>query len=143
MLGRPTVMAGRDPVIFRPPGAVVTLVLLLLAGPAAAQSLVTSYTARIGGQDLVNSNGVALVSVAAIIRQDRANVHRFGLRDADDETDPYFADADNRAALEVLVQKGSAPPNALALLRSGDARVRVEVWRGGAGDFVRIEVLTR
>ena len=53
-----------------------------LTGPAGARSLVTSYRARIGGQDLANSNGVALGSVAAIIRQDRANFHRLGLRAA-------------------------------------------------------------
>ena len=116
------------------------LVLLGITGPAAAQSLVTRYEARISGQDLMNSNGAALGSAAAIIRQDRANFHRFGLRDAEDGDDPYFADAANRAALEVLIQKGSVNANALALLRSGQSRVRVEVWRGGDGDFVRVTV---
>ena len=114
---------------------------LLLAMPAGAQSLVTSYQARISTQDLLSSSGMTLPSVAAIVRQDRANYHRFNLRDADDGGDPYFGDAANRAALEVLVQKGSAPPNALALLRSGRVRIRVEVWRGSNGDFVRIEIL--
>jgi len=113
---------------------------LLLGGEAGAQTLVTQYVARIGAQDLVNSNGVPLTTAAAIIRQDRANVHRFGRADAEDEGDPYFGDASNRAALEVLIQKGSLPPNALAVLRSGQARLRVEVWRGGNGDFVRVRL---
>lgn len=120
--------------------ALLFLAGLVFAGPAGAQSLVTSYQARIGTQDLVNSSGVTLPSVAAIIRQDRANYHRFNLRDADDEGDPYFGDAANRAALEVLIQKGGLSSNALAILRSGGARVRVEVWRGGDGDFVRVTV---
>jgi hypothetical protein len=38
-----------------------------------------------------------LTSAAAIIRQDRANFQRFGIRDPEDEDDPFLSAALRRA----------------------------------------------
>src|SRR3984957_18842556 len=46
-----------------------------------AQQLIGSYVALLSEADHFNSNGQRLTSAAAIIRQDRANYHRYGIRD--------------------------------------------------------------
>ena len=58
--------------------------------PIHAQQLVESYQALLSERDHFNSDGQRLTTAAAIIRQDRANFHRFGLRDAGDENDDFF-----------------------------------------------------
>jgi len=73
--------------------------LAAMAAPALPQQSQTLYVARLGPQDLVNSRGVALGSVCAVVQQDRANYHRFGKRDPLDETDPIFADPAMRAQI--------------------------------------------
>jgi hypothetical protein len=75
-----------------------------------AQQLVGSYVALLSEADHFNSNGQRLTSAAAIIRQDRANFHRYGVRDRGDETDTFFADEGNRAALEQMLERGRAGP---------------------------------
>jgi hypothetical protein len=66
----------------------------------AEEDLVESYTARLSSRDHYNSDGQRLDSVAAIIRQDRANYHKYFLRDSEDTADTLFANKDNRARLE-------------------------------------------
>ena len=46
-----------------------------------AQELIESYTALLSEADHFNSSGQRLTSAAAIIRQDRANYYRYGVRD--------------------------------------------------------------
>ena len=59
------------------------------------------YEAYIGVQDLYNSKGVRLSSAAQVLRQDRANVHRFGIWQPGDQLDPIFG---TLAAREVMTQ---------------------------------------
>ncbi len=68
----------------------VALVISGLANSSYANELVDSYVARLSAQDHFNSKGVRLESVAAIIRQDRANYHKFNLRDPEDTYDGVF-----------------------------------------------------
>src|SRR5262249_34463515 len=82
--------------------------------PCYAQQLLESYQAFLSERDHFNSNGQRLTTAAAIIRQDRANVHRFGLRDPDDESDSYFADEKNRSTLERLLNQGHSDPETIA-----------------------------
>jgi hypothetical protein len=63
--------------------------------------------------------GNGLTSAAAIIRQDRANVHRYGKRDLDDENDTFFADEGNRAVLEQMLDRGQADPGVLSRIVNG------------------------
>jgi hypothetical protein len=69
------------------------------AVPATAQDLIAEYFALIGPQDMVNSSGERLRDWCAMIQQDRANYHRFGLRDEQDQGDPIFASREARAAI--------------------------------------------
>ena len=66
--------------------------------PGKAQEMVESYVAFLSEADHFNSNGERLRSAAAIIRQDRANFHRFGRRDPDDQ-DEVLREGGNRDAL--------------------------------------------
>jgi len=116
-------------------------VMAALSGPSAAQDLIESYQAVLGERDHFNSNGQRLTSAAAIIRQDRANFHRFGLADAGDESDRFFASADNRAALERMLERGSADRRAVARIVNGTVTVRVDVLRGPAGPIVNVTIL--
>lgn len=87
--------------------------LAAIAGPAQAQQLLDTYIAQISERDHFNSKGVRLWSAAAIIRQDRANFHRFGIRDPADQPDTFFADMGNRAKLERMIERGRSDPRAL------------------------------
>jgi hypothetical protein len=64
------------------------------------------YYAKIGYNDKHNSYGDRLSSVAAILRQDRANYHRFGIRDPQDSGDRFFAYKGNRSRMASMLRNG-------------------------------------
>ncbi len=114
---------------------------LLLAAPAAADDLVATYRAYIGWEDLHNSKGQRLTEPWQILRQDRANYHRFGIAQPGDEWDPFFADINNRAIMERMVMNGYIDPVAARDLVAGGAYVVVEIYGvGTAGRSVRVTV---
>ena len=113
----------------------------LAAAPAHAQQLVESYIARLSERDHFNSNGQRLTSAAAIIRQDRANYFRFGRGDAEDQPDRFFADFNNRATLERMLERGRSSPGALAAIVNGTPVVRVNIYRDAGGYYVHVELL--
>lgn len=100
-----------------------------------------SYQAWIGRDDLYNSSGARLTKPWQIIRQDRANFHAYGIRDDDDESDSFFADAANRQALEAMLARGSMGANAQRMLLRGNCWIKVDIFgRGDRGDFLEVEV---
>ena len=101
--------------------------VLVLPVPARAQ-LLAQYTARLGAADHVTSSGTRLDTVAAILRQDRANLHRFGTPDPEDETDPVFVTAEARAGFERLVARGLVRPEVRRAIISATPLVRVSVY---------------
>jgi S1-C subfamily serine protease len=112
------------------------LLLISLSPPCNAQQLIESYQAFLSERDHFNSNGQRLTTAAAIIRQDRANFHRFGLKDPGDENDHYFSNARNRQTLERLLERGNADSSTVSTIVNGTPLVRVEVYHDNAGDFV-------
>lgn len=121
--------------------AAATLVLgCLMAAPASAQSLIESYTARLSSADHYNSNGERLTSPAAIIRQDRANFHKFGIRDPEDEGDGYFASASNRALMERMLERGHTSGSARRSIVDGTPMIRIDVFDGPGGAYVKATV---
>ncbi|KPQ06727.1 MAG: hypothetical protein HLUCCA12_08965 [Rhodobacteraceae bacterium HLUCCA12] len=115
--------------------------LAALPAAAGAQSLIASYVAYIGPEDLRNSRGQRLGEYWQIIRQDRANYHRFGIRHQQDEWDPYFADAGNRAALEQMVMRGDVDPYSRRMIVQGNVPVFVELFgQGNRITSVRVQV---
>jgi hypothetical protein len=108
---------------------------------AQAQQLIASYVARLSVTDHLNSNGQRLTSAAAIIRQDRANFHRFRIRDPEDQDDPFFADQGNREALEQMLERGRAEPGVIERIVNGTPLIRVEIFRSNAGPFIDVTLL--
>ncbi len=109
--------------------------------PAFADELIGSYSAYIGEDDLYNSNGERLTKPWQILRQDRANFHKYGVSQPGDEDDDFFASANNRANMEYMVQHGTIARSAARALVRGDVMVTVEIYgRGNTGDFVNVTV---
>lgn len=120
---------------------VLALGLVTTAERAAAQDLVGSYVAYIGSDDLYNSRGSRLTEPWQILRQDRANFHRFGISQRGDEWDAFFGDIDNRAIMERMVMRGSIDPRAARDIVQGGATVVVNIYGyGSRGEYVRVTV---
>ena len=110
-------------------GLVATVLAFAMSAPAAAQGRVLAdYTTRISESDKVNSQGDRLATVAAILRQDRANFHRFDQADPEDETDPFFTDPHERARIERLMSRGIVRPDVRRAIVNGTPLVRVTVY---------------
>ncbi|WP_341212268.1 hypothetical protein [uncultured Limimaricola sp.] len=120
---------------------VIAAALAILAPSASAQEVITSYAAWLSPNDMVNSRGVRLTDIAAILQQDRANYHRFGRRDEGDGTDGLFASRDMRSRIPDLYARGpGAPAYILDDIRSGRGHyvwVRV-IGRGGRPDHIEV-----
>lgn len=119
----------------------LVLALLLASSPALADRLVESYVARLGANDHFNSSGGRLTSPALIIRQDRANFHKFGLRDPEDQSDSFFRNANNRELLEQFLARGRTTPDAYRMIVNGQPLIRVNIYRTRGGDYVDVDVI--
>jgi Bacterial SH3 domain len=120
-------------------GNSVWIVCCVSAGPGPG--LIESYVARLSERDHFNSEGQRLASAAAIIRQDRANFHRFGRRDPEDQGDGFFADEGNRQILETILERGNATQSVLSRIINGTPLIKVDIYRGEAGPFINVTVL--
>ena len=111
--------------------------VLAATAPAAAAELIGSYNAFLSRADHYNSQGERLTSAAAIIRQDRANFHKFGIQDDQDESDNYFDDVNNRAVLERMLSDGSSDPGVLRRIVNSNLMIHVDIYRSNHhGDYV-------
>lgn len=117
-------------------------VLILGACASAwADDLVETYVARLSAHDHFNSSGERLTTPAMIIRQDRANFHKFGRRDFEDEDDRFFRKVENRESLQKLVERGYSSPGVYDAIVNGQPLVRVEVYQTKGGPYVNVEIL--
>lgn len=115
--------------------------LALAATVAQADQLIGSYVAYIGQDDLYNSKGARLSEPWQILRQDRANYHRFGISQGGDEWDPFFGSIENRGIMERMIMNGSIEPAAARSLVRGGATVFVRIYgSGNQGRFVKVTV---
>ena len=128
---RPAESAHRsEPVIERPPSRT-----------SAGVSLIGSYQAYIGDEDLYNSNGTRLTQPWAILRQDRVNNHVYDLADPDDTSDDFFMSRANREAMERMIANGEMTGDARRLITSGGAIVNVDIYgRGERAEYLDITV---
>ncbi|MEM6383985.1 MAG: hypothetical protein AAF739_15035 [Pseudomonadota bacterium] len=107
------------------------MVFGLVLAPVASQAqgrLVTEYTARLSSADHETSQGVRHDTVAGVLRQDRANVHRFDAADPEDEVDEVFSDPHERGRFERLVSRGLIRPDVRRAIVNGTPLVRVTVY---------------
>lgn len=114
---------------------------ICVASPALASDFMFSYNAELSQADAYSSTGQPLEGWCSLIQQDRANWHRFGKRDADDESDPFFDISERRAMIEGTCradQDQFAEPG--AQLRNGNRQfyLTIRVF-GEGGQVTRIE----
>jgi hypothetical protein len=103
---------------------------LTTIGSAAADEFLGSYVARISQDDKAASDGFPLESAAQMVRQDRANWHKFGRGDAEDEDDVWFGTAASRARLEKMLQSSRAMSSATKrAITRGYPVIQVDVYR--------------
>lgn len=87
-----------------------------------------SYTTVIGNRDHYNSSGTRHWEAVEIMKQDRANYHRFGKRDSGDQSDPYLTTSQKRASAYFSMSSSTA-----SAVKSGNPTVRV--IRKGSGSY--------
>lgn len=119
--------------------ATLAATLAFIGGTAQADTLIGSYYAYIGSDDLYNSGGTRLTAPWQVLRQDRANFHRYGIAQPGDEWDPFFGDMENRGIMERMVRNGSISAGAARDIMRGGAMVYVEI-RGRSGRGQRVVV---
>lgn len=109
--------------------------LLTFVRVAEAQPL-CSYNAKISDADKKNSAGASLTtagvnkaSLAAVIRQDRANFHQFKVRDAEDEADCVFSDKQMRAKIESMINASSIDAKTIESIVTRNPIVTVAVYQ--------------
>ena len=106
--------------------------ILLIAGLSfsslQADELEDEYIARLGDADHYSSSDEKLESVAEIIRQDRANFHKFKIRDEEDESDSFFKSADNRAAMEKLLSRVNFSKSDTRIIFNYTPTIRVRLY---------------
>ena len=121
----------------------LTVAGLLLAslpgtGAARADDMLGSYVARISDRDHHASDGYELDSAAQMVRQDRANWHKFHRRDADDQGDDWFRSNDDRANLQRMLQRGGAMSSSTKrAIVNGEPLIQVDVYENS----VRVSIL--
>jgi hypothetical protein len=81
------------------------VMLAALSGAAKADALLGSYVARLSHKDHQASDGYQLDSAAQVIRQDRANWHKFGRGDRQDQDDPWFDTNESRDRLQRMLER--------------------------------------
>ncbi len=115
------------------------LVALMISLPAAAQDrLLGSYVARLSDNDHFASDGYRLDTAAQVVRQDRANFHRFGTGDFEDEDDRWFRTANARARMEQMLNHSGAMTQATRrAIMGGEPIVQVDVYRNS----VRVSII--
>ena len=118
---------------------------LLPVTALAQERLLAEYIADIGPEDHFNSSGARLTSFAALIAQDRANYHRFGIRHANEGWDSIFGDRAMRAqigpalmSIEPFYQQYVA--NVIASGGQGGTYMVVQVY-GFADRLTRISII--
>lgn len=114
-------------------------IVMASLAPAAADELLETYIAELGPDDHYNSRGRRLTAAWQIIRQDRANFHRFGVRDPLDEGDSFFDSMQNRATAERMLRRGVLSRGLSRRIVNGNVVVRVEIWGyGTTGTSLRV-----
>lgn len=105
---------------------------LAIPAPGKAQQFLAEYYTMLIGEDLSNSRGVPLGSFCAVVQQDRANYHRFGIRHNGDGWDPLFADRAARARISSICQLAPGSEYLPASLSQyGSKFVHVRVFGSG------------
>ena len=105
--------------------------------PAAQDDKPNSYIARLGPADHLNSRGKPLTSAAAVLSQDRANVHKFGKADPQDQRDGHFRTRAARGRMLGLLKRGGLSSQTAQIIMNRTPLVQVT----NHGQFIEVKVL--
>ena len=89
--------------------------------------VLSSYSTMLGRNDRISSDNKELKDVPAIIRQDRANFHRFNKRDDDDLQDLLFDSVDERLEIRRMLEAGAVQKDLSDIILKSDVKVEVKV----------------
>ena len=95
------------------------------------------YFAKISMDDKYNSRGGRLDSVSSILRQDRANYHKFHIRDRGDTSDNFFYYKSNRAKLSRMLRNGYISRGTRDAILYGNPLLIVKIYRNSIEVEVR------
>ncbi|HEV7251505.1 MAG TPA: hypothetical protein VGN97_00170 [Mesorhizobium sp.] len=110
--------------------AALSIAVLSSAGLVSAQGApVETYCATLSETDRTASDGFELTDAASILRQDRANYHRFKRRDPGDDSDSTFGSAQARERIPAMLDRGRIDDAARRSIESGPADVCVDVHK--------------
>ena len=105
---------------------------------AKAQFIEDTYVAFIGKEDLFSSSGKRLKTAGAVLQQDRANYHKFGIRHVEDTYDSFFTTAENRAKIPEAI---NLPKDLEKAIVSGYVRpLRIKIWIYDSGEVDYLEI---
>ncbi len=97
---------------------------------SADDDAIETYSAELGKEDYFNSSGKRLGSVAAILQQDRANVHEAIVVHKGDSMDSFFEKKSNRMRMQSLLNNGYISPETKArILHGWPAYVTVSIHK--------------
>ncbi len=118
--------------------AVAGAAVCLVAGAsgASAQNVTDSYCTQISDNDKFASDGFKLTDAASIIRQDRANYHKFKMRDQHDEGDRTFRTAEARSRIPGLLDNGGTDPSVFRAIVRSNPYICVDVYRNSMEVFL-------
>nr|WP_323781860.1 hypothetical protein [Amylibacter sp.] len=114
----------------------LSIAFTVLSLPLQAQEWneLAYYLAYIGPEDMRSSRGAPVTTLGGVLQQDRANFHRFGLRHAQDESDPVFADRGLRARIPDMVNAGGNNRGSLSRMARSGQPFLVNVFVCGYGN---------
>lgn len=110
----------------------VLFALALVSSTASAQTYLGEYYAYIGPSDHYNSNGTRLSDFGQILQQDRANYHRFGIRDYYDTSDTVFSTLSNRTKISQIWQVDQGSEYVINRVLSGQEQyLHIRIYGNG------------
>lgn len=96
------------------------------------------YRTQISDDDKLSSRGSVLGAAGAIVRQERAWVHRLGQRDPDDQSDSLFGERDARDWLPSKAEEGMDAQTKRAIVNR-EPFIEVRAWQ--SPQAVRVTIL--
>lgn len=103
--------------------------------------VIERFTTSITQNDTRNSRGTMLTDPIEILRQDRANAHKFGNPDGDD-VDRFFSTPKHRTNMRTYLNRGSFPKPVQESVLEGRGFLRIKVYKNTQGE-VSVDVAMR
>lgn len=119
---------------------ILSVLCVLLSGAAMAQDADHYfYVSDLGDADYFTATGTRLTDACAIVQQERANYHLYGIRDDGDVSDPVFGAPEMRARIPDICV---VTPDFAQQIVNGVARsYAVHVKRHAGGEVFEMRIV--